>query len=397
MQYVRKLPLVGLRYTLPLALAYQALFATPTQAQSSAEPFRSAATVASLAEPDCKQQGCARPCDDKQRTEILAPAQDSRDVVFVTCSITLKPSDVVTRQIVLSPLASGSIFDCGGATLANPHIGTQDHDYYRIFVRSTFDKNAARWQQAHDIVIKNCHLYGAVSVGGTMSSQEVKQSSFTPGHTQKMQTTSPRNVKIMNLNISSVGEKPLRTMLFVGMGTTNLTLSDSTMSGSVQDTALYLDAETSGAVIERNVFSVHSNRRELIAIDGSANNYIADNIFIYPSHGAIYIYRNCGENGIIRHQEPRRNRVVRNIFSFHKGIEMIFPVIWVASREKLPNGRSTKSWCDMDKGAPFGSSENDSDFAKDNSLVDNHFVNTTRSAAVVVDDPDNVVSGSTFE
>ena len=79
--------------------------------------------------------------------------------------------------------------------------------------------------------------------------------------------------------------------------------------------------------------------------------------------GGVFLYRNCGEGGVIRHQTPSHNRIAGNDFS---GAGWLNPrAVVVGARE----GR--RSYCGDDAGWPFGSSADDGDGAVGNRVEDN--------------------------
>src|SRR5690606_33199014 len=112
---------------------------------------------------------------------------------------------------------------------------------------------------------------------------------------------------------------------------------------------IYMDAESGHNVIARNYIHMLTNQREQVAIDGSAHNTVIENRFSGLSHGGIYLYRNCGEDGNIRHQTPSYNQIVNNVF-YYDSCTGGNPAIWLASR----NGN--RPYCGLDDGYPYGSS-----------------------------------------
>jgi len=100
----------------------------------------------------------------------------------------------------------------------------------------------------------------------------------------------------------------------------------------------------------------------VIAVDGSADNQILSNTINNAKGGGIYLYRNCGEGGTVRHQAPQRNLIAGNTINGSGGYG-----IWLGSR----NG--SRFYCSADDGYPFGSSRDDSDFADNNELRGNIF------------------------
>lgn len=168
----------------------------------------------------------------------------------------------------------------------------------------------------------------------------------------------PRNVELERVAIVGTGSIPL----YVGPGVTRLSLTNSTLTGSSVATAVYLDAESADNRIENNTIAV-TTRREAIAVDGSARNRIVDNRFLLGGRGGVFLYRNCGERGVIRHQTPSDNAITDNVFS---GAARLRPqLVVVGSRE----GR--RAYCGADRGYPWGSSADDGDHATGNVVARN--------------------------
>ena len=212
---------------------------------------------------------------------------------------------------------------------------------------------------ADDITIKRCKINGSIRTIGLGHNGEapgVKASSITLGHTARAQAAAPKNTVLYAVTITGHGRIPL----YLGPGTTRLTMSDSTIKGRSDSVALYLDAESGSNIFRNNTFALTSSSREVIALDGSADNQILSNT-ISASNGGIYLYRNCGEGGTVRHQPPRNNFLAGNTIDNTGGYG-----IWLGSR----NGG--RFYCNDDAGFPFGSSKDDGDFADDNIVRDNN-------------------------
>ena len=229
---------------------------------------------------------------------------------------------------------------------------------------------------ADDVTIKRCKINGSIRTIGLGHNGEapgVKASSITLGHTARAQAAAPKNTVLYAVTITGHGRIPL----YLGPGTTRLTMSDSTIKGRSDSVALYLDAESGSNIFRDNTFALTSSSREVIALDGSADNQILGNT-ISASNGGIYLYRNCGEGGTVRHQAPQNNFIAGNTIDNTGGYG-----IWLGSR----NGG--RFYCNDDAGFPFGSSKDDGDFANDNIVRDNTF---TSSARTIRDDGKNEAS-----
>ena len=220
---------------------------------------------------------------------------------------------------------------------------------------------------ADNVTIKRCKVNGSIRTIGLGHNGEapgVKASSTRLGHTERAQAAAPKNTVLYAVTITGHGRIPL----YLGPGTTRLTMYDSTIKGRSDSVALYLDAESGFNIIRNNTFDIASASREIIAMDGSANNHILTNTIKQAPSGGIYLYRNCGEGGTVRHQAPQNNLIAGNTINNASGYG-----IWLGSR----NGG--RLYCRDDAGFPFGSSKNDGDFADNNTIRDNTFTNSART------------------
>jgi hypothetical protein len=277
------------------------------------------------------------------------------------CSVTLPPDAIVTKNLVFEGAdASGSTLDCQGSTI-DATAGENTLKRIAVEVRSRKMSNG-QWSAPSNITIKNCTIKGFVRIRGldyTGSGENVKASSASPSHTAFTQASAPTHVELLNLKIQT----PDNIALYVGPGVTATTLMNSEITGSSRATVVYLDAESADNVIQDNSFDVTTKSRELIAIDGSARNLISRNSFRNPENGGIFLYRNCGEGGTIRHQKPEGNRIVGNVFTYTALPSN--PAVWLGSR----GGR--QNYCFSEPRAPFGSSISPQDFAMENVVEKN--------------------------
>jgi parallel beta-helix repeat protein len=229
---------------------------------------------------------------------------------------------------------------------------------------------------ADNVTIKRCKINGSIRTIGLGHNGEapgVKASSTRLGHTERAQAAAPKGTVLYAVTITGHGRIPL----YLGPGTTRLTMYDSTIKGRSDSVALYLDAESGINIIRNNTFDITSASREIIAVDGSANNQLLTNTLKQASNGGIYLYRNCGEGGTVRHQSPQNNFIVGNTIDNTGGYG-----IWLGSR----NGG--RLYCRDDAGLPFGSSKDDGDFADNNTVRDNTF---TGSAHTIKNDGNNKI------
>lgn len=224
------------------------------------------------------------------------------------------------------------------------------------------------WDRPEDITLCNGHLRGAVRIlglGRNGQAPQVRASSRELGHTERAQAAAPTQIVISNVTFEAAGGIPL----YIAPGVTAVTVVNCTFTGTSSSTAIYLDAESAHHFIRSNLFQIHT-QREIIAVDGSASNAISGNRFLSLPCGGIYLYRNCGEGGTIRHQTPHHNLIADNRFDT-SSLRYGSYGVWLGSR----NGRSR--YRDDDAGFAFGSSLDNRDFADFNTVVRNQFLPPT--------------------
>lgn len=249
----------------------------------------------------------------------------------------------------------GRVLDGGGGWINGGR-------FTEIVIRSEWKDG--RWERPDGVVIRNGKLRGSIRVVGLGRNGEakgVRASSTSPGHTERAQGAAPQGVLISGLGIEASHTIPV----YLAPGVTGAVIEDCTFTGWTVTGAIYLDAESAGNTIRNNRFATQCYR-EVICVDGSAKNRIEGNHFERIDHGGIYLYRNCGEGGTVRHQTPRENVIRENRFALGT-LGFGNHAIWLGSR----NGR--RSYCHLDDGYPFGSSIDNRDFANANVVTDNAF------------------------
>lgn len=345
----------------------------PSQAQTARQPKATPPRIASTGGP-------AQHCATDVVESLLTPATQDPTPVKLTCSVKLPPNASITRQVIFEgSSASGAALDCSGGTVSGT-AARGDKD--AIVVRSKKTPNG--WDRPVGVTVKNCRIAGSIRIyglGRNGEAADVKASSLTPNHTAFAQAAAPSNITFDRVEITASSATPF----YVSPGVTGATLSNSTLKGTSASAAVYLDAESAGARIVGNTFSIKSGEREQVAIDGSAYNEISGNRFLNVKTGGIYAYRNCGEGGTIRHQSPQFNTITNNTFEMSGLLNA--PAVWLNSR----NGN--RSYCFQDPSHPFGSSTSPLDFAQNNTVEGN------RSPGATIDpyrnnDPSNRVSGN---
>uniref|UniRef100_UPI0028AE7537 right-handed parallel beta-helix repeat-containing protein n=1 Tax=Brevundimonas sp. TaxID=1871086 RepID=UPI0028AE7537 len=244
--------------------------------------------------------------------------------------------------------------DCAGGGVGRPNapVSTRSPSIAVWSRRIAAD----RWSRPTDVRISHCLIHGSVRVwgmGADGSYDDLRASSRTADHTAAAQAAAPSHITLEDVIIRGTGSIPL----YVGPGVTGLSLTRSTLEGRSVATALYLDAESANNRIEGNLFRTRTER-EMIAVDGSARNRIVGNRFELGGRPGIFLYRNCGERGVIRHQTPSYNVITDNAFT---GAARWRPRLVVQNARQ---GR--RAYCSADKGYPWGSSANDHDGASQN-------------------------------
>jgi hypothetical protein len=153
----------------------------------------------------------------------------------------------------------------------------------------------------------------------------------------------------------------------MGNGVTDSKLINSELKGEAESVALYLDAESSRNLIKNNY--IHTvTPREVLAVDASNYNKIINNRFSALSKGGIYLYRNCGQDRIVRHTTPSNNTIINNVFYYDKynpNPYSVNPSVYIGSR----NGG--KPYCGDDEAHPIGSGASNLDYAQNNVVMQN--------------------------
>ncbi|MNJ27114.1 hypothetical protein D3C77_216110 [compost metagenome] len=297
----------------------------------------------------------ARPCDAAALAELTA---ETSTPYRLACRAVLAPGQAVRRPVLFEGAeASGAALDCAGGAVGRPGAPVST----RAPTIAVWSRRLAadRWSRPTDVRIANCVIHGAVRVwgmGADGSYDDLRASSRTAGHVAAAQAAAPSHVSLDRVVIRGAGSIPL----YVGPGVTRLSLTRSTLEGRSVSTALYLDAESADNRIEDNLFRTRT-QREMIAVDGSARNRIVGNRFELGGRPGVFLYRNCGERGVIRHQTPSHNRIADNVFS---GAARLRPRLVV---ENARQGR--RAYCGDDRGYPWGSSADDRDNAEGNVIA----------------------------
>ncbi len=286
----------------------------------------------------------ARPCTAEE-IEVLTVRSDTP--YRLRCRAEMNGHPVRRRVLIEGAEASGAGLDCGGGRVEAAGPPSTRRPTIAVWSR----QDEAGWSRPTDVTLRDCTVVGNIRIwgmgaGGSM--RDLQASSRTAGHTLAAQNAAPTGVTLDQIRFEAVGTIPL----YVGPGVTRTTVTGSRFTGRSTSTAIYLDAESAGAVIHDNDFDIRTGR-EQIAVDGSGANRIVGNHFDLNGRGGIFLYRNCGEDGVIRHQTPSYNRITDNVFS---------GAAWLRPRTVVVGAREgDRRYCGDDAGWPFGSSAHDGD------------------------------------
>lgn len=303
--------------------------------------------------------------------EVAAEAVAGDTDFFVSCNVTLVGDETITKRLIFQGDAgSGVTFDCNGATI-DIRIDAIDNGSDMIEIKSDYrtdDDGTEIWERPRDIILRNCNVIGAIRIygmGKNANRDSIRDLSRTNGYVRKVRARAPTRITLDNLRIEGLG----RTPLYLSAGVTDVTLVDSTVTGVASSVGVYLDAESSRNTFRNNRFSVTSRdwnglrKREEIAVDGSSYNKFINNHFSTLEGGGIFLYRNCGEHGTIRHTKPAFNQIINNVFYYDRYTGGN-PSVYFGAREKAP-------YCGDDGGFPWGSSVDDRNYARHNVVYQN--------------------------
>lgn len=297
----------------------------------------------------------ARPCSVAE-TEALTAA--SAEPFRLICRAMLDGRSITRPILIEGAEASGAGIDCGGGAIGTAGtVRSTQMPTVAIWSRR-IEGATPGWSRPTDVTVTDCTINGNLRIWGMGArgrQDDLLASSRTAGHTSATQVAAPTRIALNRVAFESTGSIPL----YVGPGVTNFSLNGGRFAGRSDSTAIYLDAESAEATITGVRFDI-ATAREQIAVDGSARNRITGNRFVLRGRGGVFLYRNCGEDGVIRHQTPSNNLIADNVFSGATRNSVV-----VGSRE---GGRR---YCKDDRGWPFGSSADDGDHATGNVVVRN--------------------------
>jgi parallel beta-helix repeat protein len=257
----------------------------------------------------------------------------------------------------------------------------------------TLDDNILIRGPLKNIVIRNGTVRGEIR----LRPSNVENSHTRPGHTERVRQAAPSGVTIRNITFDTNGSTH---QAYFGPGATDSRILNCNFTGKSLGPSIYLSPEGGNHTIRNCVFASDTGeRREVLSVDGSENNLIADNDFKKCTWGGIYVYRNCGENGNVRHQKPQNNSISNNRFNLsgmqilrisnrsgHQGSFFFVPYgIILGSRQ------GDSSYCELDNMYDIGSGKSDLDYARNNIVENNKFSGDWFRRHVLDNDKNNTV------
>jgi hypothetical protein len=317
--------------------------------------------------PAAKATAAAGPCSEETVQSVLESSAGDDEIV-VNCSLDLPSDAVVTKRLIVEGKeGSGVTINCHGAVIGRvPRLPQEAPDMILIRSTGTGGPSSGTWSRPTDVTVKNCRVIGSVTIGAAMTKTAVRQSSYQRGHPRRMRSVAPKRITLDGLTITGRGRPPL----YIKVGVTYSRLVNSVLDGHAGDhPAIYLDAESSHNLLKNNTFRTATSR-EVIAVDASSDNRIISNRFSNPINGGIFLYRNCGEDAIVRHTTPSFNQLINNVFTYARALRDPLH----SSSIKLGSRNGNRSYCDDDDEWNIGSGASDLDYARDNVLMQNQIV-----------------------
>jgi parallel beta-helix repeat protein len=267
---------------------------------------------------------------------------------------------------------SNTIIDLGGKTLNDS-----------ILIRGPL----------RDIVIRNGTIKGEIR----LRPFDLGDSHTRPRHTERAREAAPSGVTIRNITFDTDGSTH---QLYLGPGATGSRVLNCNFIGKSLGPSVYLSPEGGHHTIRNCEFAAETGaRREVLSVDGSEDNLIAENNFQRCTWGGIYVYRNCGEDGRVRHQKPQNNTISDNRFNL-SGMQIIRisnqsghqgSFFFVPHGIILGSRQGDSSYCDLDNMYDIGSGKSDLDYARNNTVVDNKFKGDWFRRHILDNDKNNIV------
>lgn len=305
-------------------------------------------------------------CSAALKASLLASAPGEVSVVRSGhCRAVFTARDVLAPLRIRGAEASGLEIRCNGARIEPKPGSTQTTmiSVDPVSNRATLEQEMLKAYDGtlgapvapfgvgrpENVRISGCRVRGAISlgsIGGAAANLSGRSQSDTANaeHTARMQAMAPRRVFLQDLEITAPPELAIKDLVYFHTGVTESRLTGSSLRGEVTGTTVYLAPESARNIVQNNHFGVaHAagNHREIVAIDGSADNQLRGNSFTNVENGGIHLYRNCGEAGGTRHQAPSGNEISDNDFYYRSSLSA---AIWVGRRSIFPGFNTSDSF-----------------------------------------------------
>ena len=310
--------------------------------------------------------------------------------VVVTVPSHLDPSCTYTRGFDIT--ASGAVLDCRGARIELPSTESGGQG---ILIETPAAVALT------GVTVRNCIVDGPFT-----NSMRIRRAGFK----DLAEGAEYENATSDILVESSHFYDSRGSGVFVDGFVTGVTLRDVEISGS-GSVGVYLEAGSKDNVVEKS--RIHHNGfgdvtpagvpftfggtelryestgREGIAIDGSRDNIVRENWISYNAAGAIFLYKNCGEDATsqpdahwVRHYGATGNLIVDNFISSEKN------GVWVGSRaaeNQLPMDCSDAAYISTPARKVYLDPASDNTVRSNDFLYVNHGVRVEDDRTSVID------------
>jgi parallel beta-helix repeat protein len=276
----------------------------------------------------CRFGAVALPVGTPSAQSTLIGCNQATARVTISADAHLDPACVYERGFDI--VASNVTLDCRGAKVTRAASAT---DSYGILVTTPATASLS------DVTVRNC------AVSGFSNNLRVTRTGFKTLAAGSEYLTPTSNIVVDNSSFI----RSRASGVFVDGYVTGVTLSHVTVSGS-GSVGIYLEAGSkdnviADSIIARNGFpsgvqtfdlngtpiQYISTGREGIAVDGSRDNWIHDNLIVDNSAGGIVLYKNCGEDVSAAGHWVRRYGATGNRIDNNKFV-LSGNGVWVGSR-----------------------------------------------------------------
>ena len=208
------------------------------------------------------------------------------------------------ETLLIEPKNNGQTIDLDGK------------EYERVTIRSKPN------QQTRDITIKNGVVRRMVLQADKLWYSH--EASFQQDYLQSLYANAPKNIHLDKINFAPRGDNGA---IYTHPGISNLYISGCNFTGVSESISIYLNSECRNINISGNSFLTKTGR-EHIAIDGAYNVRVMYNT-VDSYRGFVHLYRNCGEGGRNRWNQPKNCVIEHNHINLRSWWQI---AIWMNSR-----------------------------------------------------------------